>query len=106
MRASLRSAHHMKEGIPWMSFISRWSSRSGCCWSEWPRAAPNWEGRSNDLALCARQRRVGGPAGLPRGRTADAGEVFMTTHAWTLLAVYSVVLLLLAIPLGRTIANV
>ncbi len=30
----------------------------------------------------------------------------MTTHAWILLAAYSVVLLLLAIPLGRYIANV
>ena len=30
----------------------------------------------------------------------------MTSHAWTLLAVYSVVLLLLAIPTGRYIANV
>ena len=30
----------------------------------------------------------------------------MTSHAWTLLAVYSVVLLLLAIPMGRYIANV
>ena len=30
----------------------------------------------------------------------------MTSHAWILLAVYSVVLLLLAIPTGRYIANV
>ena len=30
----------------------------------------------------------------------------MTSHAWTLLAAYSVVLLLLAIPTGRYIANV
>ena len=30
----------------------------------------------------------------------------MTSHAWTLLAVYSVLLLLLAIPMGRYIANV
>jgi K+-transporting ATPase ATPase A chain len=30
----------------------------------------------------------------------------MTSHAWTLLAVYSVVLLLLAVPLGRYIAHV
>jgi K+-transporting ATPase ATPase A chain len=30
----------------------------------------------------------------------------VTSHAWTLLAVYSVVLLLLAIPMGRYIANV
>jgi K+-transporting ATPase ATPase A chain len=30
----------------------------------------------------------------------------MTTHAWILLAVYSIVLLLLGIPLGRYIANV
>src|SRR6185369_18091746 len=67
---------------------------------------PSWEDRSHERNACARRRGVGGPAGLPRGRAAATGEVFMTTHAWLVLAAYSVALLLLAIPMGRYITRV
>src|SRR5205823_1274566 len=60
----------------------------------------------NDLALLAWRRGLARPAGLPARRIAPTGEILVTGHAGALLAVYSVVLLLLAIPLGRAIANV
>src|SRR5213595_3418001 len=63
-------------------------------------------GGFNDLALCSRQCRVGGPADLPRGRIAAAGEVFMSNDSWALLLVYCVLLVLLAVPLGRYIGHV
>src|SRR5262245_53868845 len=89
-----------------MSFTSRLASCSGCCWPEWRRAAQSSEGRGNDLDVCARQRRVGGPAGLPRGRVAVSREVLMNAHAWLVLAVYTAILVALSIPMGRYIAHV
>src|SRR5258706_11225311 len=106
MQRFLRSRHRLKEGVPWMSFISRSSSCSGCCWSAWRWAAQSLEGLRNDMAVCTGQRGVGRPAGLPRGRAAATGEILVTAHGWILLAAYSVLLLLLAIPTGRYIANV
>src|SRR5215471_9025328 len=89
-----------------MSLTSRSASCSGCCWPGWQWAAQSSEGRSNDLDVCAGQRRVGGPAGLPRGRAAVSREVLMNADAWLVLAVYTAILVALSVPMGRYIAHV
>src|SRR5437762_1490895 len=63
-------------------------------------------GRRSCLGSMTRGVLPGGPAGLPRGRAAFSREVLVTTHAWLLLAVYGAVLVTLAIPMGRWIADV
>src|SRR4051812_6186438 len=89
-----------------MSFTSCWLWCSGCRSPEWRAVARCWLGEKNDLALRLGWGRGGGPAGLPGHCVATTGEVLVTGHSWFLLVAYSVVLLALAIPMGRYIANV
>src|SRR4051812_21146866 len=106
MQRFLRSVRlHLKD-VSWISPTWRSPPCPGSWWPAWRSAAPSSEGPRNDLDACARCRGFGGPPGLPRRGAAATGEVLVTQHAWLLLAAYCTVLLVLAVPTGRTIAHV
>src|SRR4051794_20478158 len=89
-----------------MSSTSPRSPRSGWCSPAWRAAAPRSQESVHERHPVDRQRGRDRAARLPRRGAAAAGEILVTNHAWLLLAAYSIVLVLLAIPLARWIAHV